>query len=93
MLCLATEPKTVNSSTRLSTEQKVSDTETKLAEWAKKQGIRFDLAKTQMIAGDIEAAAEQLKFAREHKAPEESACVVFWMRILEKRAAAMQVSA
>lgn len=68
-------------------------TEKKLAEWAAKQGIRFNLARTQMIPGDIEAAAEQLKYAREHKAPEESACVVFWMRILEKRAAAMQVAA
>jgi hypothetical protein len=46
-----------------------------------------------MIPGDIEAAAEQLKYAREHKAPEESACVVFWLRLLEKRAASMQVAA
>lgn len=68
-------------------------TEKKLAEWTAKQGIRFNLVRTQMIPGDIEAAAEQLKYAREHKAPEESACVVFWMRILEKRAAAMQVAA
>lgn len=68
-------------------------TETKLAEWARGKGIKWELARTQMIPGDIEAAAEQLKYAREHKAPEESACVVFWMRRLEKRAAAMQVPA
>lgn len=71
----------------------MADIETKLAEWARKQGIRWEMAKTQMIPGDIEAAAEQLKYARERKAPEESACVVFWLRILEKRGAAMQVAA
>lgn len=52
-------------------------TETKLAEWARGKGIKWELARTQMIPGDIEAAAEQLKYAR----------------LLEKRAAAMQVAA
>ena len=70
----------------------MSDIESKLAEWARGKGINWTLARTQMIPGDCEAAAEQLKYAREHKAPEEVACVVFWLRILEKRAAAMQVN-
>lgn len=70
----------------------MNETESKLSAWAGSKGINFALARTQMIPCDCEAAAEQLKHAREHKAPEESACVVFWLRILEKRAAAMQVN-
>lgn len=71
----------------------MSEIETKLAAYASSKGINWALARTQMIPGDCDAAAEQLKYAREHKAPEESACVVFWLRLLEKRAAAMQVAA
>lgn len=70
----------------------MNDVEQKLATWARSKGINFALAYTQMIPGDCEAAAEQLKYAKENKAPEEVACVVFWLRLLEKRGAAMQVA-
>ena len=70
-----------------------AETESKFATWAKKRGINWSLARTQMQNGDIEAAAEQLRYAKANDAPEEVACVVFWLRLLEKRAAAMQVAA
>lgn len=61
--------------------------EMKLADWARGRGINFSFAYAQMIPGDCEAAADQLKFAREHKAQEEVTCVDFWLRLLEKRGA------
>ena len=66
-------------------------TETKLAAWAKCKGLNYALVRTQMQPGDVEAIAAHLRYAREH--PEhtdaEVRCVVFWMRLLESRAAAV----
>lgn len=61
--------------------------EQKLADWSRGRGINFSLAYTQMIPGDCEAAAKQLKYAREHKAEVEVKCVDSWLRLLEKRGA------
>lgn len=69
----------------------MNETETKLAKWAEKQGLNYALVRTQMIAGDVEFAAAQLKYARENPqhTDAEVRCVVFWMRLLESRAAAV----
>lgn len=61
--------------------------ELKLADWARGRGINFSLAYAQMIPGDCDAAAKQLKYARENKADVEVKCVDFWLRLLEKRGA------
>lgn len=62
-------------------------TETKLADWATKHGVNYGLVRTQMLPGDVETVAKQLRYARENNAPEETRCVLFWMRLLESRVA------
>lgn len=70
----------------------MSKLEEKVADWARNKGISWTLVKTQLVPGDIEAAAEHLKIARANNAPEEANCVLFWMRLLEARASKMQVA-
>ncbi len=67
----------------------MTEVERKIEEWAKKQGIDYATARTLMLPGDVDAVAAQLKHAREHNAPEERACVAFWLRLLEGRVVAM----
>lgn len=72
-------------------EGAVNETETKLAKWAEKQGLNYALVRTQMVPGDVEFVAAQLKWARENPEHTEAEirCVVFWMRMLESRAKAV----
>ena len=56
-------------------------TEAKLATWATKRGIDYSAARRVMLPGDVEACAAQLRYSREHKAPEEAECVAFTLKL------------
>lgn len=66
----------------------MGDTEKKLAEWAKRRGIDWRMARREITDADIGEYARFLRYAREQRAPEEAECVVLCLRLAEQRARA-----